>query len=629
MARTVEARECAILIALVSTALWLESAVVPAHAAPETSDAVEVVRNFISSEPRLSLPQTDRAALHVRAESPVPGRVAIDIVAAQSGALLGSASVDTATGQLRSLQRVGAGWTDLRQRELIAVAAARCVAEEVAQRHWPVSNLASAETTGEIDGQGCYQFHWRERSHYVETLHLEVRIQAWDRELDGFRISVHPRPSEIPPPKIPVEAASQRAVEEVARREGVLLQDVHVPNTPSRKADRTAVGEVYYWRVDVEIMTADRSGSALVRVSDDGREVGPFEVKWAPPQAPSDAPAGTVGDYHTPVFATDGTSVLAVGHHLRWAGYPPWLPDAPHSAVLCALGSGAISLLRPIIEKRQPLIRYEYGASVPHTNQLLLSTRYDEPYSLCSVDLADGRVRRLGMAQPVRWNYRFTASVRAICGSGVRSQGDSDIWLIPWADEANKLVHLQWVRLPGSETAPEFLPGGDQLIFGHCEPGDEATEGGWALMRVRVGADLGVSEPVQVANGFGQIGRMTAFRGGTLALVWHAGGLTVVDMASGEKSALVLPELADVELLPNGPALSARDFTVSDDGRLLAFSGLAPPEQPATMRWRHIYTCKLDGTDLRRLTPASSAEVAPYVYPVSGEEALAILADRE
>jgi len=210
-----------------------------------------------------------------------------------------------------------------------------------------------------------------------------------------------------------------------------------------------------------------------------------------------------------------------------------------------------------------------------------------------------------------------------------RRHGDLDVFAdgINWENKALD-THRRIVRVDGPDERPVFSVDGQWVYYAHAD--DEALktaheEGGaeasvWSLFRVRADAPHQNTAVEEVLAGFGRVGRMSFFPDGRRLLVWHEGGLDVVDVEARTREPLGLPDLLDPDLL-DGPPLKIQDPVVSPDGACLAFSGYRDAEASDKLSGWYIYVCDLDGSNLERITPLEDDPVDFYVFPESGKSA--------
>lgn len=224
----------------------------------------------------------------------------------------------------------------------------------------------------------------------------------------------------------------------------------------------------------------------------------------------------------------------------------------------------------------------------------------------------------------------LSADGRFLAYSAFRRQGDADIFVDGVKDDLSGLQgHMRIARQDGEDCSPEFSPGGGRVYFAHCDPGTPPKGEAWSVYRVPPGKQYWENTPPElVVGGFGAIGRLSFFPDGRL-LVWHDKGLDVVGVEAKTKTPLGLPELREPELPADRPALKLRDPAVSPDGKKLAFSGYRDSGDPQKGTGWYIYTCNLDGSDVKRVTPLADDPVEPYVFPGTGKTAFDVAREME
>jgi hypothetical protein len=109
-------------------------------------------------------------------------------------------------------------------------------------------------------------------------------------------------------------------------------------------------------------------------------------------------------------------------------------------------------------------------------------------------------------------------------------------------------------------------------------------------------------------------------------LVCHEDGPEVVDIETGERLPMKWPELRDPDL-PGGVPLMIGDAALRPDGEEVAFSALRWSGKAEDAGAWCLYVCKLDGSELQRLTPPQDDPVAPYVFPDTGKTAFDVARD--
>jgi hypothetical protein len=318
-----------------------------------------------------------------------------------------------------------------------------------------------------------------------------------------------------------------------------------------------------------------------------------------------------------PIWDTGGRGLLLISVRPRpraafWNRLPGVMLTSNEGRVFYVLPSG-----RGVVETGASAA--DVAAATTTAGRLLL------------VNLRTGVWAQRGVLQETTYHdVSLSPDGSSLVYAAFRRQGDRDIFVDGLDPETlAERDHLRICRLEGDDRHPLFSPDGRQVYFAHCDPGAATKGEEWAVYRVPPDKQYWENTPPEpVVGGFGAIGRLSFFPDGRL-LVSHDKGLDVVDVEAKTRTPLGLPELRDSLLPADRPALKLRDPAVSPDGKKLAFSALRDSGDPQNGTGWYIYTCNLDGSDVKRVTPLADDPVEPYVFPGTGKTAFDVAREME
>ncbi|MCE5217865.1 hypothetical protein LLH03_12645, partial [bacterium] len=452
---------------------------------------------------------------------------------------------------------------------------------------------------------------------------VSVGIRAWDGKLGAFYTYRHPDPGSIPPPSFS-EAEVRRRLLDAACRKLKCSQEALRAVTVKRKCFPQDKGELYGWELSAWLPGDPRVAIVHAYLVEPGGTVDGVEVRWEP-RAPSPAPAwdATCARYAWPSWSADGKAIVSQAGDVRWAGYPPWDSSIPQSVVVSDLATARTFLLRPLREVGWPSLYYWDPPTAWTSERLVLPVGYR--HQLLVLNLLSGETRLCSLSDYAEVKSSVAVQGDLVCVACQAWSADADIAVASLQASSDEKVQLRPLRLPGTDSNPIFAPGDACIYFAHAAPGKEAEKASWEILRARVTDGPALAPPEPVVTGLGCVGRMSFFPNGRRLLVWHGDKLDVVDVEARTRTPLDLPALHDPDLPADCPALWLRDPAVSPDGTRLAFSGYRDSGDPEHGTGFHIYLCRFDGSDLKRLTPLVDVPVEPYVYPQTGKTALDVV----
>ncbi len=176
---------------------------------------------------------------------------------------------------------------------------------------------------------------------------------------------------------------------------------------------------------------------------------------------------------------------------------------------------------------------------------------------------------------------------------------------------------------PGVDILPVFTLDGREIIFVHRDvsttnQAQSLQTSSWSLYKV--GALKNYTKnlpPKKIIDGLTFPSRLSWFPDGRRLLVaYPSRNPDVIDVLTGLREPLLLPVLRDPDLLNSQP-LTLDNATLNPEGNQIAFDSLRWSGKPEDIAYRCIYTCRLDGSEVKRVTPAdnSALEAFKYVQP--------------
>jgi Tol biopolymer transport system component len=195
-------------------------------------------------------------------------------------------------------------------------------------------------------------------------------------------------------------------------------------------------------------------------------------------------------------------------------------------------------------------------------------------------------------------------------------------------------------RMPGNDIFPVFSPDGKNVVFAHELSNPANTD----YLKIRyalyiVSSDQAVGDknyipPHLIAGDIPTPTRISWFPDGQKVLLSYQNGdwydktqnniypPEIVDIKNGKRISLGWPMLHDPDF-PQGFPLVPEELAVNPAGDRVAFCAMRWSGDPKDKGARVIYSCKIDGTDLRRETPydLKESEMVIYQYPKAGVNA--------
>lgn len=194
------------------------------------------------------------------------------------------------------------------------------------------------------------------------------------------------------------------------------------------------------------------------------------------------------------------------------------------------------------------------------------------------------------------------------------------------------------VHLSGRNVLPVFIPNGKSIVFAHEDLTSKSTEEpttqtgrNWTLCLVKPNKSYKTKDyepPQEIIDGLSMPERLSFFPDGKRVLISYSDNEyamknppEIVDVEAKTRKPLNLPILHDPDLAKSQP-LIVREPAIDPSGAKIAFRALRWSGNPKDDGAICIYTCNLDGSDLKRITPPTAQPLEPYKYPQPGITAL-------
>lgn len=210
----------------------------------------------------------------------------------------------------------------------------------------------------------------------------------------------------------------------------------------------------------------------------------------------------------------------------------------------------------------------------------------------------------------------------------INNSAEIDIFLSELGDIAGEpaLVRTKClVNFPGEDITPIFSPDGQWIFFAHQDERPESKQAvvstspvqdkSWNIYKIPFGqSKFSESKPVLVASGLSRPSQLSWIDQGTTLMVGYSGNVsqgytssfykdtpqpTVISVESGTRHSLEI-NLRDPDF-PQSEPLVLNDAVFNTKIQRIAFSALHWSGSDGDEASLRLYTCKLDGSDLRRI----------------------------
>jgi len=203
----------------------------------------------------------------------------------------------------------------------------------------------------------------------------------------------------------------------------------------------------------------------------------------------------------------------------------------------------------------------------------------------------------------------------AFVGRVFTARGDAR-WLAFVADDTDKLERTPLTGLDATDVRVAFAPDDARaaVIRASGNPGEEEV----TLQLLSVSPDFAFTERRMVTQlDVKPPASLSWFLDGVRVLVGWPGGGLIVDTETAAVTPLALPALVDPDTASVLQIAPSSFHAPGDDRVVFCARGEDwPPERGA-----RIYSCKLDGSEVKRLTPLDDDPIPRWVFPQTGEVA--------
>ncbi len=240
-------------------------------------------------------------------------------------------------------------------------------------------------------------------------------------------------------------------------------------------------------------------------------------------------------------------------------------------------------------------------------------------------------------------SWHPTESLLAMSGTHSPSDGvgseDDDIFVAKISKYLGPAsMERQWcaAHLPGPDILPVFSPDGKWIVFAHKDKWTEKVpQPNWSLFRVSSDPSS-KNVPDKIVELVGEPERLSWMPESKQVLVAYKKPPVASPLAEEKqpkvpfemigvdektRKTLTFPELHDPDL-PNGRPLIMKVATLSPEGQTITFSALRWSGSAQDSGSVCIYTVKLDGSDLKRITSPEDISIPSFVFPQKDINAL-------
>ncbi len=164
-----------------------------------------------------------------------------------------------------------------------------------------------------------------------------------------------------------------------------------------------------------------------------------------------------------------------------------------------------------------------------------------------------------------------------------------------------------------------YAPGGEWLAFSQTHWVD-GNIGHSDVLAMNTAGGKAQGEARRIAQFPGGVTAVSPFPDGKSLLVSHGCGWSAVNVDTGEPRVLFGGILTDPDA-PDQQLHRPSGAVVDPTGTRLALGAWRWSGRRNDIAFHRLYTCNLDGSDVKRITPLEDDSVEPYVFPQTGKTA--------
>ncbi len=311
-----------------------------------------------------------------------------------------------------------------------------------------------------------------------------------------------------------------------------------------------------------------------------------------------------------PSWSNDGQYIVSVTDR-RWDNYPSYADHVNSLCIIPTARNKEIQILRPLFERGWPTGSYDQPSMASGIDSIMFAFSSNT----CEVNLNTGVVLLQSSEHRTAKNATISHSGKMLSFVTQRNNDDQDVYLAR-ASDSMRSASSQWclARSEGQDSLPVFSDDDKQVAFLNTK-----LVNGSSISRnifIVNSQNKGVTIPVRCFSNIPyQVTRISWFPDNQRLLLSTDNKINPIFICDLKLKRLFpskLTALHDSESL-NSKIVQIKDAAVDITGKKIAFSGLLVTGK-GVISGSYIYTCDVDGSHVRRLTPLTSLSEKIYKF---------------